>query len=257
MDSIFKHECNELARDRFPLSSKYHPQWIFDNEMGPNVLWLTEYLAEKLPIQSGDRVMDLGCGRALSSIFIATEFHAQVWATDLWIAPSDNWERIKQAGVADRVFPIYGEARQLPYADAFFDIIVAMDSYNYFGTDELYLGQYLVKHLKPGGKLGLIMPGLVKEFRHGLPSHFEDVWEPELYTLHSAEWWKAHFEKSGVVEVETANYMEDGHDLWVDWEQFVAGFGPRKAGRFGDFELLEADREKDLTFVRIVARRSP
>ena len=50
--------------------------------------------------------MDLGCGRALSSIFIATEFNADVWATDLWIAPSDNWERIKQAGVADRVFPI-------------------------------------------------------------------------------------------------------------------------------------------------------
>ena len=65
LDSIFKHECNQLARDRFPLSSKYHPQWVFDNEMGPNVLWLTEYLAEKLPIQSGDRVMDLGCGRAL------------------------------------------------------------------------------------------------------------------------------------------------------------------------------------------------
>ncbi len=106
MDSIFKHECNQLARDQFPLSSKYHPQWVFDNEMGPNVLWLTEYLSQRLQIQSGDRVMDLGCGRALSSIFIATEFNADVWATDLWIAPSDNWERIKQAGVADRVFPI-------------------------------------------------------------------------------------------------------------------------------------------------------
>jgi len=36
------------------------------------------------------RVLDLGCGKALSSIFLAKEYGTQVWATDLWISATDN-----------------------------------------------------------------------------------------------------------------------------------------------------------------------
>ena len=43
-----------------------------------------------LPIEPGTRVLDLGCGRAMTSIFLAREFGAEVWATDLWIAAEDN-----------------------------------------------------------------------------------------------------------------------------------------------------------------------
>ena len=31
-----------LAHEQFGLSSKYDPQWVIANEMGPNVLWITE-----------------------------------------------------------------------------------------------------------------------------------------------------------------------------------------------------------------------
>ena len=58
--------------------------------MGPNALWLMEALAEVLPIEPGMRVLDLGCGRAMTSIFLAKEFGAEVWATDLWIDASAN-----------------------------------------------------------------------------------------------------------------------------------------------------------------------
>jgi cyclopropane fatty-acyl-phospholipid synthase-like methyltransferase len=34
-------------------------------------------------LQPGMRVLDLGCGRALSSIFLHREFGLQVWAADL------------------------------------------------------------------------------------------------------------------------------------------------------------------------------
>lgn len=54
--------------------------------MGPNVLWLTEFLGQAMELQPGMRVLDMGCGRALSSIFLAKEFGVQVWAADLWIA---------------------------------------------------------------------------------------------------------------------------------------------------------------------------
>lgn len=80
--------------------------------MGPNALWLAESLSQVFEFQPGIRVLDLGCGRALSSIFLAKEFGVQVWAADLWIKPTENLSRIEDAGVADRVFPIFVEAHQ-------------------------------------------------------------------------------------------------------------------------------------------------
>jgi cyclopropane fatty-acyl-phospholipid synthase-like methyltransferase len=80
------------------------------------------------------RVLDLGCGLALSSIFLRLEFDVEVWAVDLWFSASENLKRIRDAGVEQRVYPIHAEARALPFADEFFDAVVAIDSYSHFGT---------------------------------------------------------------------------------------------------------------------------
>ena len=37
---------------------------------GTNVLWLTEWLTSELDLRPGMKVLDLGCGRASSSIFL-------------------------------------------------------------------------------------------------------------------------------------------------------------------------------------------
>ncbi len=76
-----------------------------------NSLWLTEWLTTAMDLQPGMRVLDLGCGRAASSIFLRREFGVQVWATDLWFSASENIERIRDAGVEDGVFPIHADAR--------------------------------------------------------------------------------------------------------------------------------------------------
>jgi cyclopropane fatty-acyl-phospholipid synthase-like methyltransferase len=94
---------------------------------GANSLWLTEWLTEALQLRRGMRVLDLGCGRAASSIFLHREFGVQVWATDLWISASENLQRIRDAGVEDGVFPIHADARSLPFAAEFFDAIVLID----------------------------------------------------------------------------------------------------------------------------------
>ena len=129
-----------LISERFPRSSKYHPEWLIANVSGgANALWLTEWLAAALDLRPGMRVLDLGCGRASSSIFLRREFGVQVWATDLWFSASENIQRIRDAGVEDGVFPIQTDARSLPFAAEFFDAIVSIDSFIYYGTDDLYL----------------------------------------------------------------------------------------------------------------------
>src|SRR5512147_2110733 len=92
-------ERPELRAERFPRSAKYHPDWVVASASGgANALWLAEWLAEALDLQPGMRVLDLGCGRAASSIFLHREFGVQVWAADLWFSPAENLERIRDAG---------------------------------------------------------------------------------------------------------------------------------------------------------------
>src|SRR4029453_18916403 len=128
------------------------------------------WLAEALELRPGLRVLDLGCGRAISSAFLRREFGVQVWAADLWFSPSENLRRVRDAGVEDGVFPMHADARSLPFAADFFDTIVAIDSYMYYGTDDLYLHS-LGRFVKPGGQVGIALSGLTRETGGEIPAH--------------------------------------------------------------------------------------
>jgi SAM-dependent methyltransferase len=235
---------------RFPLASRYHPDWILASASGgANALWLTEWLAEALELRPGMRVLDLGCGRAMSSVFLHREFGAQVWAVDLWHGASENLRRIRDAGAEDGVFPIRADARSLPFAAEFFDAVVSVDAFVYFGTDDLYLTE-LGRFLKPGGMVGIAGAGLVHEVDGPIPGHLRDWWEPSHWCLHSANWWRRHWEQTGILDVELADTMPDGWRLWRDWQHAVA---PDNAQ---EIDAIEADAGRLLAYVRAVARRT-
>lgn len=79
-----------MYSERFPLPNKYDPNWVLDNSMEINALWLTEWLCKTIDLKPHMQVLDLGCGKAVSSVFLAKEFGVQVWAYDLWIKATDN-----------------------------------------------------------------------------------------------------------------------------------------------------------------------
>src|SRR6516162_4898495 len=156
-----------LLSDRFPRASRYHPDWVVAG-MGSasNALWLTEWLCEGLDLRPGMRVLDLGCGRAISSIFL---------------------RRVRDAGVEDGVFPIHADARSLPFADEFFDAIVAIDSYMYYGTDDFYLHS-LGRFVTPGGQIGIALSGLTRETDSEIPAHLREWWaQDQLWCFHTAD----------------------------------------------------------------------
>lgn len=238
-----------LSSDRFPRSAKYTPEWVMASASGgANALWLTEWLAAALDLQPGMRVLDLGCGRAMSSIFLHREFGVQVWATDLWFSASENYQRIRDAGVDDGVFPIHADARSLPFAAEFFDAIVCIDSFMYYATDDMYLSQ-LARFAKPGGLVAIAGAGLVRDIEGALPTHLHDWWSPELWSLHSASWWRRHWERTGIIKIDLADTMPDGWQLWRDWHKTVA---PENEV---EIRALDADRGDYLGYVRLVARR--
>src|SRR6266550_1244366 len=238
-----------LVSEQFPRASQYHPEWVLANASGgANALWLTEWLTTALHLRPGMRVLDLGCGRASSSIFLRREFGVQVWATDLWFSVAENIQRIRDAGVEDGVFPIQADARSLPFAGEFFDAIVSIDSFSYYGTDDLYLN-YLARFVKPGGPMGIAGAGLVREIEGSVPGHLREWWTQDLWCLHSAAWWRRHWERTGIMEIELADTMPDGWQLWLDWHKVVA------PGNQTEIKALEADRGRYLGYVRLVGRR--
>ncbi|MFP4194866.1 MAG: SAM-dependent methyltransferase [Desulfosalsimonas sp.] len=248
-----------LRKPEFPLSSKYDPDWILDNQMGPHPLWLAEWLLRDLPLEPGMRVLDLGCGKAMTSVFMAREFGVQVWAADLWISPGYNRKRAEAAGAGDSVFPIRAEAHALAFPENFFDAVVSFDAYQYFGTDVLYLG-YLMRFVRPGGFVGMSGPGLTRPIRT-VPSHLfrpqsngKRFWDEECWSFKTSEWWHEHWQCTGGISNITADTLEEGWRYWYEFEKVL-----EETGRSifpSDAEALEKDRGEYLGFVRAIARRT-
>lgn len=235
----------------FPRSAAYSPAWLRASASGgANPLWLTEWLTNDLPLRAGMRVLDLGCGRAASSLFLAREFGLQVWAADLWFSPAENRQRIEDAGFAHSVFPLQADARRLPFPPNFFDAIVSIDSFCYYGTDDLYLN-YLARFVKPDGPIAFAAAGLTQDLPSPLPAHLEAWWTPELCSFHPITWWRQHWERTGIVRIDVADAMPDGWLRWLDWHRFIA---PDNAV---EIATLEADQGRYLGYQRLIGYRRP
>lgn len=246
-----------LVQPAFPRASTYDAEWVFGTSMGPNALWLAEWASQAIPLHRGMRILDLGCGKAASSIFLAKEFDVIVWAADLWIEPTENWRRIEAAGLTDRVLPVHAEAHALPFAEGYFDAILSFDAYHYFGTDDLYVG-YISKFIRPGGRLCIVVPGLARELPEGPPEPLRPYWKWEFYSFHSPDWWRRHWSKAGLVEVERADNLADGWRLWAEWNECCAQAGAGLGGgavAAREAEMLRLDEGQTFAFTRVVAKR--
>jgi len=254
VDAEAFRECMRHAE--YPRASAYDPVWAHRNHMGPSVLWLTEALAQVLPLAPGMRVLDLGCGSAISSIFLAREYGVQVWAADLWIDPSANRARIEEAGVGDRVFPIEAEAHALPFAHGYFDALVSIDAYHYFGTDVRYLS-YAAQFVRPRGHIGIVVPGNTID-PDDLPAELvaRAPFAADYFTFRSAEWWARHWSRTCGVAVTHAEMLAGGWDLWHQHARANEAWDGIPLAETGDGPLLLSEHGTHLGFARVVARRT-
>jgi len=240
----------------YPRASAYDPTWVHRNRMGPNVLWMIEALTEVMPLEPGMRVLDLGCGSAISSIFLARELGVQVWAADLWIDPSQNLRRIDEAGVGDRVFPIEAEAHTLPFARASFDALVSVDSYHYYGTDIRYLS-YAAQFVRPGGSIGIVVPANAID-PDDLPDDVADraPFAADYFTFRSATWWARHWRRTSGVVVTAAEMLPGGRETWLRDARASEAWDGIPVVESGDGALLLSEHGAQLGFARVTARRT-
>lgn len=76
--------------------------------MGPSSVRILEELFDKYPLQlaSDDCILDLGCGKGLTSLVIAKETGARIYVNDLWVSAEENEERFAEWGLGGQVTPI-------------------------------------------------------------------------------------------------------------------------------------------------------
>ena len=140
---------------------------------------------------NGDEtVLDVGCGRGLLLIGAAKRLTAgKAYGIDIWKSddqsnntPEAPLENSKIAGVADRVEIKTGDARQIPFADASFDVVVSHWVIHNIEeqVDRSAALQEIWRVLKPNGVLALADIAFVEAYAKEIES-----WNPKSIRFNS------------------------------------------------------------------------
>ncbi|MEG1985389.1 MAG: methyltransferase domain-containing protein [Oscillospiraceae bacterium] len=232
-------------------SKKYETPELMAKIMGPNPIKLGEELLSDNKIPAGSVVCDLGSGQGLTSLFMAKEYGFTVYAADLWSDPAENQQFLDEIGTEPgKVIPVKADAENLPFEMCFFDALVSIDSYNYFGRDPRYLDEKLLPFLKDGGLIYIAIPGMKKDCHENLPKELLLSWTPEqLEYMHDADYWRKMVSRSVGAEVISVNEMESNDEVWADWLKQENEYA------IGDRKAMEAGGGKYLNFISIILRK--
>jgi SAM-dependent methyltransferase len=129
-------------------------------------LKLRERLLDGIPWQGDERVLDVGCGRGLFLVGAARRLTTgTATGVDLWVPgavsgnrPQAVLDNASREGVADRVAIKEGDARQLPFPDASFDIVLSNFVLHEVKTKEERdrILREVIRVLRPGGRFLLV-----------------------------------------------------------------------------------------------------
>ncbi len=130
--------------------------------------------------------------------------------------PSDNFERFKKFNLEEKIIPIHAEAHNLPFANNYFDAIISIDAYNYFGCEDGYLENHILPLVKKDGLIGIAVPGLQNEFTNGIPHEIIPFWQENM-NFYSSKWWKNLWSKSSDIELKETFSLQCHKEAWKDW----------------------------------------
>jgi len=136
---------------------------------------ITQQTLELMKLKPGQRVLDLGCGAGWASRLLAQrvgggEHPGQVVSLDV----SD--EMIRRARAAstqlDNLLFVVGSAQQIPWQEDYFDKVLSVESFYYYGDQGGALDE-LRRVMAPGGELYILI-NLYKD------NHYSLRWVGEL-----------------------------------------------------------------------------
>ena len=100
-----------------------------------------------------------------------------------------------------------------------------------------------------------VVPGLTQELSSAdPPEHLQPYCYWDFWSFHSPDWWRRHWERSGVVSVELAEMIPDGSKHWIKSDEISAEWQGKQSD---EADMLRVDAGRYLGFTRMVGRRKP
>ncbi len=136
----------------------YASDWVrllLGDSLHPGGLALTERLSTVIGLGRGQRLLDVASGQGASAIHLACQVGCEVVGVDYSTEAIAVAERAaSNAGLADRVHFLPGDAEHLPAEDQSFDAVMAECAFCTFPDKEAAAAEF-ARVLRPGGRLGL------------------------------------------------------------------------------------------------------
>ena len=188
-------------------------------------------------LRRGTEVLDVGGGLGGPARTLASEFDARVTVLDLSDAYCRTGELLtERTNLSERVSFRHGNALDLPFADASFDVVWTQhSSMNIADRERLYAGFQRV--LRPGGRYAFheVMAG------PNQPLHFPVPWarQPEISFLRPAVEVRALVAAAGLRELAWVDLTDASIAFWR--ERLAAAAGQPGPPPLGMHLLLGAD----------------
>ncbi len=200
---------------------------IYEQCSGPGGLKLAEYMAEKMSIKSGKKLIDVGFNRGYQTCFLAKEYDVDIVAID----PLDDMEtglpnndylmqNAKDFGVSEKILGVKSGVPESLMPSNYFDYAYStttLEMIRGYAGVQMYISSLKEIHriLKKGGVLGL-----------GEPMHFDTPVPKDLSNYVEKNMWDKCFAtieetKKAVLEagfsILQADFCEDAEEWWKEF----------------------------------------
>lgn len=187
--------------------------------MGPNSVRILAELLDKYPLQLApdDLILDLGCGTGLTSLIIAKETGAGVFANDLWVSAEENGKRFAEWGVGKQITPVCEDANNLHFERKQFRALISIDSYHYFAGSRGFFQEKILPFLQDNGVVMIGIPGLKDEYEGRAKELLSDWLKDDAYMFKSPKHWKELIGGGDRIESVETWEMNCFDGAWNDW----------------------------------------
>ena len=202
------------------MNSKDYAKYISkETLMGPNSVVILEELFRRHPLRlaPGTEVLDLGCGKGLTSMAIAKETAAKVCALDLWISEGDNKRRFREWGVDHQITPVCEDAKKMVFAPGQFQALISVDSYHYFAGEAGFFESRILPFLAGGADVLIAVPGIKNEYSGRSKELLSDWLDSDTHMFKSMEQWKELIGCSKRIESVETWEMDCFETAWNEW----------------------------------------
>ncbi len=179
----------------------YESEWassLLGDSFHPGGLALTQRLGELLQLRPGDRVLDVASGKGTTAFFLAETFGCAVVGVDYGRnAVIQAHKMAIERGVTEQVQFEVGDAEQLPFADASFDVVLCECAFCTF-PDKQTAAAEMSRVLRGNGRIG--MSDLTRQ--GALPPELETVmaWVACIADAQPVEKYAAYLQGAGLRE---------------------------------------------------------